>query len=130
MARVVPSLISAGRYDHPWMGISMFPVDALLAERLGLPVSRGVLITDVREGSPAADAGLEPGDREEKVNGIPLRVGGDVVIALDGEPVADGDQLIGLLDLNHVVGDTIVLSVLREGAESAEDVQLTLAARP
>jgi 2-alkenal reductase len=130
VARVVPSLISEGRYDHPWMGISMFPVDALLAERLGLPVSRGVLITDVREGSPAAVAGLEPGDREEQVNGIPLRVGGDVVIALDGEPVADGDQLIGLLDLNHMVGDTIVLSVLRGGAEPAEDVRLVLAARP
>jgi S1-C subfamily serine protease len=130
VARVVPALISAGRYDHPWMGISMYPVDALLAERLGLPIERGVLITDVRPDSPAAAAGLRAGGREETVNGLPLRVGGDVVVAIDGLPVADSDQLIGLLDLNHVVGDTIVLSVLRDGAEPAEDIKLLLAARP
>jgi 2-alkenal reductase len=130
VARVVPALISAGRYDHPWMGISMYPVDALLAERLGLPVERGVLITDVRPDSPADDAGLQGGEREETVNGLPLRVGGDVVVAIDGLPVADSDQLISLLDLNHVVGDTIVLSVLRDGAGPAEEVQLVLEARP
>jgi 2-alkenal reductase len=130
VARVVPALISEGRYDHPWMGISMYPVDALLAERLGLPVERGVLITDVRPDSPAAEAGLRGGEREESVNGLPLRVGGDVVVAIGGAPVADSDQLISLLDLNHVVGDTVVLSVLRDGEGPAEEVELVLEARP
>lgn len=130
VARVVPALISTGRYDHPWMGISMFPVDALLAEQLGLPVQRGVLITSVQPNSPASAAGLRGGEREEAVNGLPLLVGGDVVVAIGGQPVADSDQLISLLDLNYAVGDTLVLSVLRNGQEPAEDVELVLAARP
>jgi S1-C subfamily serine protease len=130
VSRVAPALISQGRYEHPWMGISMFPLDALLAERLGLPVGSGVLITSVQPGSPASDAGLRPGEREETVNGVPLPVGGDIVVALNGEPISNGDELIGLLDLNHVVGDTITLSVLRDGASAPEDVQLTLEARP
>jgi len=130
VARVAPELIRTGSYAHPWMGIGMWSLDALLAEQAGLPVSSGVLITDVRANSPAARAGLRAGERETQVNGLPLRVGGDVVVALNGLPVADGDQLIGLLDLNHVVGDTITLSVLRGGAGAPEDVQLVLEARP
>ncbi|GAB4427571.1 MAG: trypsin-like peptidase domain-containing protein [Chloroflexi bacterium OHK40] len=128
--KVVPALIRDGSYRHPWMGISMFSVDALLAERLGLPVQRGVLVTDVRPESPAADAGLRAGNREEQVNGFPLRVGGDIIVAINGTPVADGDQLIGLLDLNHEPGDTITLSVLRAGETTPTDVQLLLEARP
>jgi 2-alkenal reductase len=130
VAKVAPALIRDGRYRHPWMGIGMWSLDALTAEELGLAVGSGVLITDVRAGSPAEAAGLQAGQREERVNGLPLRVGGDVVVALNGRPVADGDQLIGLLDLNHVVGDTITLSVLRGGTGAPEDVQLTLEPRP
>lgn len=130
VARVVPALISQGRYNHPWMGIGMWSLDALLAEQVGLAVRRGVLITNVQPDSPAARAGLRAGDDEVDVNGLPLRVGGDIVVAINGQPVADGDQLIGLLDLNNVVGDTITLSVLRGGAGAPEDVQLLLEARP
>lgn len=130
VTKVVPALIREGRYEHPWMGIGMWPVDSLTAERLGLPVGRGVLITNVQAGSPAAAAGLRAGDREADLDGVPLRVGGDIVVALNGQPVADGDQLIGLLDLNHVVGDTVTLSVVRGDAGSTEEVELTLQARP
>jgi S1-C subfamily serine protease len=126
VARVVPALISQGRYDHPWMGIGMFSVDSLLAEQLGLQTGRGVLITDVRPDSPAARAGLRAGERS---NDAPVPTGGDIIVALDGQPVADSDQLIGLLDLNHAVGDTITLSLLRPDG-SQEDVELQLEARP
>jgi S1-C subfamily serine protease len=129
VAKVAPALISEGRYQHPWMGIGMYPVDSLLAERLGLQAARGVLVTEVRPDSPAARAGLRAGDGERQVDGVGLPSGGDIIVAIDGRPVADSDQLIGLLDLNHVVGDTITLSVLREGG-AQEDVQLTLGARP
>ncbi len=129
VAKVAPALIREGRYQHPWMGIGMYPVDSLLAERLGLQTDRGVLVTDVRPDSPAAQAGLRAGEGERQVDGVGLPSGGDIIVAIDGQPVADSDQLIGLLDLNHVVGDTITLSVLREGG-AQEDVQLTLGARP
>jgi len=130
LVKVVPALISEGRYAHPWMGIRMFSLDALSAERLGLPVERGVLITDVQSNSPAARAGLRGGSRDVTLNGVPLRVGGDIVLGLNGRPVADGDQLIGLLDLDYRVGDTITLSVLRDGEQAPTDVPLVLEARP
>lgn len=130
LLRVVPALIREGRYEHPWMGIRMFSLDALTAERLGLPVARGVLITDVQANSPAARAGLRGGSREVTLNGVPLRVGGDIVLGLDGHPIADGDQLISLLDLDYRVGDTITLSVLRDGDQTPTDIPLVLEARP
>jgi len=130
LLKVVPALIREGRYEHPWMGIRMFSLDALSAERLGLPVSRGVLITDVQANSPAARAGLRGGSRDVTLNGVPLRVGGDIVLGLNGRPVADGDQLIGLLDLDHRVGDTVTLSVLRDGDQAPTDIPLVLEARP
>ena len=129
VSRVAPALISQGRYDHPWMGIGMLPIDAAIAEQLSLPVTRGVLVSDVQPHSPAAQAGVQAGQNEQQVNGMPVTTGGDIITAIDGQPVADSDQLIGLLDLNHVVGDTITLSLTRPDGATA-DVQLTLAARP
>ena len=129
VAKVVPALIGQGSYQHPWMGIGMFSVDSLLAERLGLPAGRGVLVTEGRPNSPAQRAGLRAAQGERQVDGVAVPAGGDLIVALDGEPVANSDQLIGLLDLNHAVGDTITLSVLREGG-AQEDLQLTLEARP
>jgi 2-alkenal reductase len=130
VARVAPALVSEGRYEHPWMGIGMWSLDALLAEQANLPVGSGVLITDVQPNSPAARAGLRAGETELQLNGFALRVGGDIVVAIDGQAVADGDQLIGLLDLNHEVGDTITLRVLRGPGGTPADVELLLEARP
>lgn len=129
VSKVVPALIAEGRYDHPWMGIGMFSLDALLAEELGLETGRGVLVTEVRPDSPAARAGLRAGAGGGEVGGTALPTGGDIIVAIDGSAVADSDQLMGLLDLNHAVGDTITLSVVREGG-AQEDLELVLEARP
>ncbi len=126
--KVVPTLISIGRYEHPWLGIGMFPVDALFARRYELAASRGVLVTEVRPNSPAAQAGLRAGQRIEPYNGGRLPVDGDVITALDGFAVADSDALIGQLDLNYVVGDTVMLTVMRNG--DLQELELTLEARP
>jgi 2-alkenal reductase len=126
--KVVPTLISTGRYDHPWLGIGMFPVDTLFARRYDLAATRGVLVTEVRPDSPAAQAGLRAGQRIEPYNGGRLPVDGDVITAIDGVSVADSDALIGELDLNYVVGDTVTLTIVRDGAE--QEVALTLEARP
>jgi 2-alkenal reductase len=128
VARVAPALIATGRYDHPWMGIGMRDVDPILGRRFGLPVRQGVLITEVQPGSPADAAGLRGGDRTEEYAGIPLTLGGDIITAVNGEPVLDGNQLISYLELETSVGDTVTMTVVRGGQE--QQVEMTLAARP
>jgi S1-C subfamily serine protease len=127
VARIVPVLISAGRYDHPWMGISMYSVDAFLAQRFALTVEQGVLVTQVNPQSPAATAGLQGGTQAEEYNGSTLLLGGDIITAINSQPVSDADDLIGYLDLQFEVGDTITLTILRNGEN--RDLQLTLEAR-
>ncbi len=127
VARVVPALIKQGRYDHPWLGISMTTVDTLFANRFGLAINRGVLVGTVQEGSPAAAAGLRGGSTTATYRGLPVRIGGDIIIACNGSPIFSSDQLVGMIDLLKV-GDQVVLTVQR-GSEQL-DVTVTLAARP
>ena len=127
VARIVPALISSGRYDHPWMGISMYSIDTFLAEQFNLSSQSGVLITQVSPLSPAAEAGLRGGEQPERYNGGPLLIGGDIITAINGQPVGGSDDLIGYLELEFAVGDTITLSIIRDA--KAQDVQLTLEAR-
>jgi 2-alkenal reductase len=127
VARVVPALIKQGRYDHPWLGISMTTVDTLFANRFGLAINRGVLVGAVQEGSPAAAASLQGGSTTATYRGLPVRIGGDIIIACNGAPIFSSDQLVGMIDLLQV-GDQVVLKIQR-GSEQL-DVTVTLAARP
>ncbi|NTV63106.1 MAG: PDZ domain-containing protein [Oscillochloris sp.] len=126
--RVVPALISQGHYDHAWMGISMFALDALFAEHFGLSTAQGVLVTGVQPGSPAARAALQVGNRVESYNGAEIHLDGDIITAIGGQPVTSSDDLVGHLDQEYQVGDTITLGILRDGEPL--EVQLTLEARP
>jgi 2-alkenal reductase len=126
--RVVPALIAEGRYQHPWMGIGMRDVDPLLANQFGLPVRQGVLVTEVQPDSPAQRAGLRAGDRTEEYGGLPIILGGDIITAVNGETVRDGNGLISYLELEASVGDTVTMTVMRDDQE--QQVEMTLAARP
>lgn len=128
VARIVPALIREGHYDHPWIGISMVGLDPLLAQRFGLEVSDGVLVTGVQEGSPGDAAGLRVGTRRESYAGGTLILGGDIITAINGQTVHTGDDLVSYLQLNASVGDTLTLTVIRDGAE--QQIPITLAARP
>ncbi len=128
VSRVAPALIRDGRYDHPWMGIGMRDVDPLLSESLNLPVRQGVLITEVVPGSPAARAGLRRGTQIVSIGGRELPVGGDIIIAIDGQPVRDSDELVSYLELETSVGDTVVMTVQR--GDRQEQITMTLGARP
>jgi serine protease Do len=127
--KVVPALIETGRYDQPWIGISGTSLVSDLATAMGLAADqRGALVVDVTADSPAAQAGLLGSDRQVEINGQPARVGGDVIVAVDGHPVQDFEDLIAYLARSTEVGQTISLTVLRGGKE--ETIDLTLAARP
>ncbi|HMT19774.1 MAG TPA: trypsin-like peptidase domain-containing protein [Promineifilum sp.] len=123
--RVVPALISEGAYHYPYIGIRMTPIDLATQQELGLPQSSGIYITDVSPGSPAADAGLRASGFNDTVGILP---GGDFIIAVDGRPVAEPDDLISFLVFDAAVGQTINLTVIRDGERI--EVPLTLGERP
>jgi serine protease Do len=127
--KVVPALIETGHYDQPWIGISGTSLVPDLATAMGLAADqRGALVIDVTTDSPADKAGLRGSDRQVEIEGQQVSVGGDVIVAVDGQPVKKFDDLITYLARSTEVGQTIELTVLRGGQE--ETVSLTLEARP
>ncbi len=96
--RIVPRLISEGTYHYPYLGIvsdNRFTL-AQLASVLDLPVNYGVLVSSVEPGTPADRAGLRVAP-ECPALGTTIRVGGDIIIAIDGHRVEDFNDLIAYL---------------------------------
>ena len=127
--QVVPSLIADGTVQHPWIGISGTSLNSVLAEAMGFDASqRGALVLTVTGGSPAEAAGLRGSTRTVEINGQEAQVGGDVIVGIGDRAVDEFDDLISYLAQSVGVGDTITLTLLRDGQETKVDV--TLAARP
>ena len=127
--QVVPVLIAEGRYDYPYLGISAvddLPLKAI--ERLGLPQATGVYVVEVVPGGPAAKAGLRGAQETETPNPHEIPPGGDLIVAIDGQPVRHFGDLIRYLTTRVRPGDTVTLTVLREGERL--EIPVTLAARP
>jgi 2-alkenal reductase len=126
---VVPALINAGHYEHPWLGVSLMSLNPDLAKAMDLDLNqRGAMVIDAAPGSPAEKSGLHGSDREISIDGERARIGGDVVVAINGQPTKGADDLIGYLARSTKVGDTVILTLLRQGKE--QTVQVRLAPRP
>ena len=113
--RIVPRLIRDGRFVRPAIGVSAGPPD--LQRALNLP--KGVAIVQVGNGSPAARAGLQPfrrGNRGEVL-------AGDVITAINDDPVNDFDDMLTLLE-NRQPGETVALTVWREGRSRKQNLVL------
>jgi S1-C subfamily serine protease len=127
--KVVPTLIKGDTYEHPWLGLSGISINPDLATAMKLGSDqRGALVIDVTPGSPADKAGLHGSDRQMTVDGQDVRVGGDLVTAFNGQPVQGFDDLVADLANSAQVGQTVKLTVLRNGKE--ETIEITPAARP
>ncbi len=126
--RVAPEIIKNGKYDYPYMGISS--VDNLTIdeiESLGLTQFTGAYVTNVIPGGPAAKAGVKAGTKDVGLGPSTLG-GGDLIIAMDGVPIKNFDELLRYLINNKSPGDKLVLTVLRSGEQL--DLTLTLDKRP
>ena len=122
-------LIKTGHYDHPYLGITVTSLDHDLASAMNLPPNqRGALVENVAAGSPADKAGIKGGQTQVTINGQQLSVGGDVIIAYNGQTVNSSDDLIGFLALSGSVGQNVTLTVLRGGKQM--QIQVTLGIRP
>ncbi len=126
--KVVPSLITTGEYQHPYLGISGTDIDADIAEIMNLQNTTGFLVIQVTSGSPADKAGIHGGSILTKIDGRDVELGGDVIIGIDDKPIRKIDDLLSYLDKEKRVGENVTLSIVRNG--QIEDKDLTLAARP
>ncbi|MDH4136863.1 MAG: trypsin-like peptidase domain-containing protein [Anaerolineae bacterium] len=127
--KVVPVLIEKGRYAHPWLGISGTSLDPDLAQAMKLKADQhGALVVDVTPDGPADKAGLRGSDQSITVDGEERRIGGDVIVAINGQPVENFDDLVTYLVRSTEVGEKITLTVLRDGRE--QQVEVTLNERP
>jgi S1-C subfamily serine protease len=126
--KIVPALISAGKYQHPYIGSSILSLDMALNIALNLPSGqRGVLVESVASGGPADLAGLKAGNETITVNGQEIIAGGDIIIAYDGQSVKSTDDLISYI-AKDTVGQVVKLTILRNGTEM--QLSVTLGARP
>jgi 2-alkenal reductase len=127
VARVAPVLIREGRYRYPWMGAELLTLTPPLARELGLEADHGVLVGSVTAGGPAEQAGLRGGGAAQEVRGQVVRVGGDVITAVDGAPVRSSDEVIRAV-LARQVGERLELTIVRDGRE--QRITVTLGERP
>jgi 2-alkenal reductase len=115
LQRIVPVLISTGRFPHPWLGIEGlgYPLTPELAQALGLPVAEGVLIAQVYENSPAQRAGIRTATQQGIVGRRRYLVGGDVLAKVDGVAIRNWDDLNAYLQESTEVGQTVMLTLWR-----------------
>lgn len=129
VSKVVPALISKGRYEHAYLGIKGGSLVPEVAKAMKLPENtRGALVGEIMPDSPSGKAGLRGSDRETEIEGEKVNVGGDVIIALAGQPLRSFDDLVTELARHGVIGQPLKLTILRDGKQ--QDVTVDLTARP
>ncbi|MFA5308487.1 MAG: trypsin-like peptidase domain-containing protein [Dehalococcoidales bacterium] len=127
--KVVPALIETGHFDHPYIGASILSLTSALSTAMDLPANqRGAMVSTVTVNGPADKAGLRASGKTVTINGQEIEVGGDVIIAYNGQTVKSSDDLITLLARTGTAGDVVTLTVLRDGQEV--QVAVTLGVRP
>ncbi len=128
IVKIVPTLIEKGEYKHPWIGISGRDIDPDLAKVLKLNDAVGFLVVTVVENSPASKAGLIGSEKAIEVEGINYPIGGDIILAVDGDDVRKIDDILIHLQRAKTVGDEMVLEILRDGRTT--NVTIILQERP
>ena len=119
---IIGQLRETGEVSYPWLGIAGGTLSPDAAEELGLPRdTRGVLVSEVTAGGPAAAAGLRGLD-------LNTGTGADVITGIDSLAVVEFDDLLGYIVQNTQVGQTVTLSILRDG--QPQTLSLTLGQRP
>ena len=109
---VLADLLKYGRVKRPSLGIVSFAIGPDLASQMGLSADSGVLIQRVLPGGAAERAGLRGGNEQAYVGNTPIMLGGDLILAIDGQEVTDPQDINALMD-KHQAGDTVSVTILR-----------------
>jgi S1-C subfamily serine protease len=121
--RIAHDLMTEGRVRQAFMGVQSLELGGWLAEALDLPVKEGLLVEEVTRGGPAATAGLHGGDKEAMAGMRRITIGGDVIVAIDGQKVANQFDMNVILNRKRP-GDTVEVAVYRGGKKLEIPVKL------
>jgi serine protease Do len=128
LTKVIPELIKNGSYPHPWLGITGVDVTPDIAKKMNLTEARGFLVIDVNSNGPADKAGIRGGDKIDSIDGREVELGGDVIIAIDKNPVRKIDDILSHLEREKSVGGNVSLTIIRDGI--VQEKTTVLQARP
>jgi S1-C subfamily serine protease len=123
----IQQLETKGEVEHAYLGIEGGSITPELAKALNLPVKEGVIVQSVEKGGPAEDAGVEGGNTSATIDGAEVTLGGDIITAIDGKEIDGMEELIETVN-DHQPGDSLELTILRDGQHKTADV--TLGKRP
>jgi S1-C subfamily serine protease len=120
---VLNDLVTLGRVRRPALGVATIPIGPELAEQIGLPVDFGLLVVKVSTGGAAERAGMRGGTERAYLGNIPIMLGGDLIIAIDGDEVRDQQDLAQVMNA-HRAGDKVKVTVYRGKQKMDMDVTL------
>jgi len=120
---VLNDLVTLGRVRRPFLGVSTLPIGPDLADQLGLAADSGLLVIQVTPGSAADRAGLRAGTERAYLGNTPIMIGGDLIVAVDGQEVQDQQDLSHAMQ-NHRAGDTVTVTIYR--GKKRMDFKVTL----
>lgn len=127
--RVVPYLIENGEYQHTWLGITGNTLVPAQREAMKLADGvRGVMVASVTSGGPASQSDLKGATNTIQTPMGDYPISGDIITAINNQPVTEMNDLVNYLDSQTQPGDTVIVQVLRNG--SPMDITITLQARP
>ena len=127
--REINSLVNSGSYTaYPYMGVSVADMSYDIAAQEGYKVTYGLLVESVVSGGPADKAGLKAGSTQATIDGTPIGVGGDIIIAINQVRMVNQDDLSTYLAENTLPNQTITVTIIRNG--QTQDISLTLGTRP
>jgi S1-C subfamily serine protease len=109
---VVNDLVTLGRVRRPALGIRTIPIDPEVANELGLAADYGLLIVQAVPGGSADRAGLRGGTERAYLGNTPIMIGGDLIVAIDGEKV-ESQQILAQVMNKHRAGDTVKVTIFR-----------------
>jgi len=109
---VLDDFAKYGRVRRPTLDIVTLPIGPDVAEQIGLPADYGILIERVLPGGAAEKAGLHGGTERAYMGNTPLMLGGDLIVAFDGQEIASAQDLAGAMNSKHA-GDTVTVTVFR-----------------
>ncbi len=115
LSKIINSLLTKGYYSHPWLGAYGVNVDLDIAKALHLNETRGFLVIQAANSSPAKKAGILGGDNTTEIDGRKITIGGDIILKADNKNIQNIQEISNYIENKKNIGDDMLVTLLRNG---------------